>query len=71
MPKHEKNAVRPAESVYILRVSYTDVRLRGARHDIIFFSDGVVASKVFQDHRQEFDGDTVGIGVVSIATQAF
>jgi hypothetical protein len=68
MPKLEKNSVRPAESIYILRVSYTDVRLGGSRHDIIFFPDGVVASKIFQDHRQEFNGDAIGIAVVSIAT---
>ena len=71
MPQLEKNTVRPAESVHILRVSHADVRFRGSRYDIIFFSVGMVASKIFQDHRQEFDCDAIGIGVVSIATQAF
>ena len=71
MPQLEKNAVRPTESIYILSVSYADMSLRRSRHDIIFFSNGVVASKIFQDHRQEFKRDAIGLRVVSITTQAF
>src|SRR5580700_676145 len=71
MPQLEKNTVRPAESIHVLSVSDADVCLRGSRHDIIFFSNRMVASKIFQDHRQEFNCDTVGIGIVSVATQAF
>ena len=47
MPQLEENAVRPTESIYILGVSHPDVRLRRPRHDIVFFSNGVVAPKIF------------------------
>ena len=45
--------------------------LRRERHDIIFLTNGVVASKIFQDHGQEFESDAIGIRVISITTQAF
>ena len=69
--KIQKHAVGPAESHDINVIAGSYRGFRGARHGIIFFSNGAIAPEIFRDGREEFVREAIRILVESIMAHAF
>jgi hypothetical protein len=45
--------------------------LRRFSGNVVFFPDRVILSKIPEDHGQEFGGDPIGIGFITVSAQPF